>query len=54
MRLVWSMAMSRNISLPEEIVRLAEKCPDATLPKGTTMETILDRDISFTPAELRW
>jgi len=51
---VWSKATSRNTSLLEEIVRLVEKCPDATLPKGTTMETILDRDISFTPAELRW
>lgn len=33
---------------------LLKKGPDATLLKGTTMEMILDRDISFTPAELRW
>ena len=33
---------------------LLKKGPDATLRKGTTMEMILDRDISFTAAELRW
>jgi hypothetical protein len=33
---------------------LLKKGPDATLRKGTTIEMILDRDISFTAAELRW
>jgi type IV secretion system protein VirB10 len=33
---------------------LLKKGPDATLRQGTTMEMILDRDISFTAAELRW
>ena len=33
---------------------LLKKGPDATLRKGTTMEMVLDRDISFTAAELRW
>jgi hypothetical protein len=33
---------------------LLKKGPDATLRQGTTLEMILDRDISFTPAELRW
>jgi type IV secretion system protein VirB10 len=33
---------------------LLKKGPDATLRRGTTMEMILDRDLSFTPAELRW
>ena len=33
---------------------LLKKGPDATLRQGTTMDMILDRDISFTPAELRW
>jgi type IV secretion system protein VirB10 len=30
-----------------------KKGPEATLRQGTTMEMILDRDITFTPAELR-
>ena len=30
---------------------LLKKGPDATLRQGTTMDMILDRDISFTPAE---
>ena len=33
---------------------LLKKGPDATLRQGTTLEMILDRDISFTAAELRW
>jgi hypothetical protein len=33
---------------------LLKKGPDATLRQGTTVDMILDRDISFTPAELRW
>jgi hypothetical protein len=33
---------------------LLKKGPDATLRKGTTMEMILDRDITFTPLEMRW
>ena len=33
---------------------LLKKGPDATLRQGTTMDMILDRDLSFTPAELRW
>ena len=33
---------------------LAKGGPEATLRRGTTLEMILDRDISFTPAELRW
>jgi hypothetical protein len=33
---------------------LLKKGPEATLRRGTTMEMILDRDISFTAAELRW
>lgn len=33
---------------------LLKKGPDATLRQGTTLEMILDREISFTPAELRW
>jgi type IV secretion system protein VirB10 len=33
---------------------LGKRGPEATLPRGTTLEMILDRDISFTPAELRW
>jgi hypothetical protein len=33
---------------------LVKKGPDATLKQGTTLEMILDRDISFTAAELRW
>ena len=33
---------------------LLKKGPDATLRQGTTLDMILDRDISFTPAELRW
>jgi type IV secretion system protein VirB10 len=32
---------------------LMKKGPDATLRQGTTMEMILDRDIRFTPEELR-
>jgi hypothetical protein len=33
---------------------LLKKGPEATLRQGTTMEMILDRDISFSSAELRW
>ena len=33
---------------------LAKGGPEATLHRGTTLEMILDRDISFTAAELRW
>ena len=33
---------------------LLKKGPDATLRQGTTMDMILDRDLTFTPAELRW
>jgi hypothetical protein len=33
---------------------LAKGGPEATLRRGTTLEMILDRDISFTAAELRW
>ncbi len=33
---------------------LLKKGPDAILRQGTTMDMILDRDITFTPAELRW
>jgi type IV secretion system protein VirB10 len=33
---------------------LGKRGPEATLRRGTTLEMILDRDISFTPAELRW
>ena len=32
---------------------LLKNRPDATLRQGTTMDMILDRDITFTPAELR-
>jgi len=31
---------------------LLKKGPDATLRQGTTMDMILDRDITFTAAEL--
>jgi hypothetical protein len=31
-----------------------KKGPDATLRQGTTVEMVLDRDISFTSAELPW
>lgn len=33
---------------------LLKKGPDATLRQGTTIDMILDRDLTFTPAELRW
>jgi hypothetical protein len=33
---------------------LMKKGPQATLRQGTTMDMILDRDITFTAAELRW
>jgi type IV secretion system protein VirB10 len=33
---------------------LLRKGPDATLRQGTTMDMILDRDITFTAAELHW
>jgi type IV secretion system protein VirB10 len=33
---------------------LLKKGPDATLREGTTMDMVLDRDITFTRAELRW
>lgn len=33
---------------------LGKRGPEATLQRGTTLEMILDRDISFTAAELRW
>ena len=33
---------------------LAKGGPEATLRRGTTLEMILDRDIVFTAAELRW
>jgi hypothetical protein len=33
---------------------LLKKGPDATLRQGTTMDMILDRDLTFTAAELRW
>ena len=33
---------------------LLKKGPDATLRQGTTMDMILDRDIRFSEAELRW
>ena len=33
---------------------LLKKGPDATLRQGTTMDMILDRDLTFTSAELRW
>jgi len=33
---------------------LAKGGPEATLHRGTTLEMILDRDLSFTAAELRW
>jgi type IV secretion system protein VirB10 len=33
---------------------LAKGGPEATLRRGTTLEMILDRDVSFTAAELRW
>jgi type IV secretion system protein VirB10 len=33
---------------------LGKRGPEATLQRGTTLEMILDRDISFTEAELRW
>jgi type IV secretion system protein VirB10 len=33
---------------------LGKRGPEATLLRGTTLEMILDRDISFTAAELRW
>jgi type IV secretion system protein VirB10 len=33
---------------------LAKGGPEATLRRGTTLEMILDRDISFTAADLRW
>ncbi len=33
---------------------LLKKGPDATLRQGTTMDMILDRDLTFTTAELRW
>ena len=33
---------------------LGKRGPEATLHRGTTLEMILDRDISFTAAELRW
>ena len=33
---------------------LGKRGPEATLRRGTTLEMILDRDISFTAADLRW
>jgi type IV secretion system protein VirB10 len=33
---------------------LLKKGPDATLRQGTTMDMILDRDLTFSSAELRW
>ncbi len=33
---------------------LGSRGPDATLPKGTTMEMVLDRDLQFTAEELRF
>ena len=33
---------------------LLKRGPEATLRQGTTMDMILDRDITFTAAELRW
>jgi type IV secretion system protein VirB10 len=33
---------------------MGKRGPEATLHRGTTLEMILDRDISFTAAELRW
>jgi type IV secretion system protein VirB10 len=33
---------------------LLKKGPDATLREGTTMDMVLDRDVTFTRAELRW
>jgi type IV secretion system protein VirB10 len=33
---------------------LGKRGPEATLYRGTTLEMVLDRDISFTAAELRW
>jgi type IV secretion system protein VirB10 len=33
---------------------LGSRGPDVVLPKGTTMEMVLDRDLLFTPEELRF
>jgi type IV secretion system protein VirB10 len=32
---------------------LSSRGPDVVLPRGTTMELVLDRDLRFTEAELR-